>query len=453
MIAVGKSISYGAAYAEYATQKDQAVFLGARNMDGDYSFIFDNSELSNIWLEFKNAEKNRKVPGRKIKNNLVAIELSPSPEESAGWSEDDYFRYALKHIEEMDKQEIAFKYRKRGKDGNFVKDSDDKDKWFNGIVPRTNFTNSKMAAMLHRDSKSGICHIHMILSVFDVDGNVNDTREIPKRAARAAEKINEQMGWKSADKISTNHKVEIKNMLYDVLRELPAFSWDAFKQAVEEKKFKNYRGYNHWYEVKFRQSGDDVVGYSVKRGNSIYSASQVGANLTAKKIEKEWQKLHSENIISRKPEPEEKQPIHDASNHSKVDRMPAIPETPALNDAVHYSYKGYEISMSKEVDDYIRNHIELPEYWEYEGEVDDDGEEYMPELPQIEEVMTTAVAMFTGLWNAATSVDGVSSGGGGVGSSDNDDDWRKRAAEAAKNASIWHTPYHKNSGTGYGRRR
>ena len=55
MIAVARNISYGAAYTEYASRKDRAVFVGSQNMVADFGLVFDNRQLDDVWMEFKEA--------------------------------------------------------------------------------------------------------------------------------------------------------------------------------------------------------------------------------------------------------------------------------------------------------------------------------------------------------------------------------------------------------------
>ena len=62
-----------------------------------------------------------------------------------------------------------------------------------------------------------------------------------------------------------------------------AFSWDKFMDLLE-------RNHGCQIDVK-RDSKGDVVNYFVSRGeNRPMPASQVGANITAKKIVSEWQR-------------------------------------------------------------------------------------------------------------------------------------------------------------------
>ena len=177
----------------------------------------------------------------------------------------------------MDGMEIPYNYKVKVKqkdaNGKVIRDADGKpvtkDEIRQGKVPKTNLRNSKWFCMLHRDSKSGIWHFHFVISWFTKDGlDQNDPRLIAKRAARAAELVNQQRGWKPAERISTSHSAEIKDTVYDVLRKMDKFSWDDFKRDMEARTFTDYKGKQQNYELMFRNdSKGNVVGYSVWRGN------------------------------------------------------------------------------------------------------------------------------------------------------------------------------------------
>ena len=125
--------------------------------------------------------------------NLIAMEVSPAKEESKGWALEQWNWFAHRFIEEMDK--IEFK-NKEGKVSS----------------KRMDLANSKWIAMLHHDAKSGIPHLHFMVSRFTVDGRINDTNLIGEKAVMAANSINKSMGWKQSRKISEEHKAEIKGI-------------------------------------------------------------------------------------------------------------------------------------------------------------------------------------------------------------------------------------------------
>lgn len=58
----------------------------------------------------------------------------------------------------------------------------------------TNLKGSQYVVALHRDSKSGIMHLHIDANRIDMRGNVNDAHYIYERAMAAAAKVGQQRG-------------------------------------------------------------------------------------------------------------------------------------------------------------------------------------------------------------------------------------------------------------------
>ena len=251
MIARARAVAHGNAYTTYATLKKDAEFVCCENMAGDMTEMVSVDDLDDIWLQFKYAGDNYIAKGKPVTRNLIAMEVSPTTEESKGWTLEQWNLFAHRFIEEMDKVEFRDK---------------------NGKVSskRTDLAHSKWLAMLHHDAKSGIPHLHFMVSRFTVDGGINDTNLIGLKATMAANSINQSMGWKQSKEISEAHKEEIKDALYEILREMNRFDWNVYLLKIKE------RGYSA--ELKWDSNGQ-VVGYKVKRGNSQYNASQIGRQL------------------------------------------------------------------------------------------------------------------------------------------------------------------------------
>ena len=296
----GRQGSHGKAYSDYAAMKDKAIYVGGEHLDC-MTFIDDNKpDMEEIWYEFE--EEGSLYPN--IKNTCIMLESSPTPEEmkSMGINSDEetlteeqkaaLMDYAKELLDKMDDQEII--YHRKDKNGNFILDENGRKKKFK--VPKTHLRNSKWFCMLHRDAKSGIWHLHFLISRFTRGGqDTNDPRMIAKRAARATELLNQSRGWKSAERISNHHQNEIKDTVYDVLRKMDKFSWDDFKRDMEARTFTDYKGKQQNYELMFRNdSKGNVVGYSVWRGNSNYNASKIGKQLTASRLYKTWQAIHED---------------------------------------------------------------------------------------------------------------------------------------------------------------
>ena len=266
MIARARAVAHGNAYTTYATLKKDAEFVCCENMAGDMTAAVTDDDLDNIWMQFKYAGENYIAKGKPVTRNLIAMEVSPAKEESKGWSQEQWNWFAHRFIEEMDRIEF------RDKDGKVSS-------------KRMDLAHSKWLAMLHHDAKSGIPHLHFMVSRFTVDGRINDTNLIGLKATMAANSINQSMGWKQSREISEEHKAEIKEALYDILRKMNRFDWGVFLQKIKE------RGYSA--ELK-KDSNGEVVGYRIKRGNSKYNASEIGRQLTASRIEATWRQLHKD---------------------------------------------------------------------------------------------------------------------------------------------------------------
>lgn len=102
---------------------------------------------------------------------------------------------------------------------------------------------------------------------------------------KAAAIVNMRRGWKDPMKIREEHIKQIVDDCMDVLRKLPEYSWLRYKSGLQS------RG----YEVKTRYGGKPFcpVAYTIKLGNSVYKASElgVGRKLMASKLEQTWMQL------------------------------------------------------------------------------------------------------------------------------------------------------------------
>ena len=300
MIARARAVAHGSAYTTYATLKRDAEFVCCENMAGDMTAAVTDDDLDNIWMQFKYAGENYIAKGKAVSRNLIAMEVSPTKDESKGWTLEQWKWFAHRFIEEMDKIEFRDK---------------------NGKVSskRMDLAHSKWIAMLHHDAKSGILHLHFMVSRFTIDGKINDTNLIGLKATMAANSINQSLGWKQSQEISAEHKTEIKDALYDILRNMNRFDWNVFLQKIKE------RGYSA--ELK-KDSNGEVVGYRIKRGNSKYNASEIGRQLTASRIEATWRQLHKdmEAETAKRKADEQKARIEYAERHHFVCE-PVSPDT------------------------------------------------------------------------------------------------------------------------------
>ena len=193
----------------------------------------------------------------------------------------------------------------------------------------------------------------------------------------------------------------------EILRTMDEFSWQRYEMELVK------RGYKVQLQEK---DGGGIYGYSIKRGNSIYKSSVlgIGRNLTPSKIEATWAKLHPQERKSEliKPVPRQIQ---------IADTTPVI-QPPTASQPVMKQYHSFHIEISEAADTIIRQNCSL--------------EEAHP-LAKIEEIQHTALLLFAGYIDAATSM-AASSGGGGSDTGgwgrDKDEDeleWARRCARLA----------------------
>lgn len=164
-----------------------------------------------------------------------------------------------------------------------------------------------------------------------------------------------------------------------------------------------------------KESGG-VYGYSIKRGNSIYKSSVlgIGRSLTPSKIEATWAKLHPQE---RKSEPTK--PISQQTRTADI--------TPISQPVI----KHYNITT----DEYHSYHVEIPEAADNIIRQNCSLEEAHP-LAKLEEIQHTALLLFAGYLDAATSMATSSGGGsdtGGWGRDKDEDEleWARRCARMA----------------------
>ena len=401
MIARARAVAHGSAYTTYATLKRDAEFVCCENMSGDMTAAVTDDDLDNIWMQFKYAGENYIAKGKAVSRNLIAMEVSPTKEESKGWTLEQWKRFAHRFIKEMDKIEFRDK---------------------NGKVSskRMDLAHSKWIAMLHHDAKSGILHLHFMVSRFTIDGKINDTNLIGLKATMAANSINQSLGWKQSQEISAEHKTEIKDALYDILRNMNRFDWNVFLQKIKE------RGYSA--ELK-KDSNGEVVGYRIKRGNSKYNASEIGRQLTASRIEATWRQLHKdmEAETTKRKADEQKARIEYAERHHFVCE-PVSPDTKkehfefdrSIADGKEPEHFTFEVSENL-VDAMCSSSKALEDEFEF----------------VLEEVIETSLFVFFELMSVPGG-SGYSSGGGGGNNNDlphkkkDDDDELLRAMRIAK---------------------
>ena len=384
MIAKASTISHGANAIRYSVNKEKADIVKANLLPDNISPEAMYGRMMLVQRKF--AENINK--GRPLGRNVIRIEISPSEEESRGWTMNDWASLSNEFIRVFDSIDLSGKTKRASS-------------------KQTNLKGSQYIAALHRDSKSGILHLHIDANRVDMEGRINDSHKIGERAVMAANIINERRGWVQSEEIGIRHRQEISVCCMEILRKMDKFSWKQYEAELTKRGYKVH--------LQEKESGG-VYGYSIKRGNSIYKSSVlgIGRSLTPSKIEATWAKLHPQE---RKSEPTK--PISQQTRTADI--------TPISQPVI----KHYNIAT----DEYHSYHVEIPEAADNIIRQNCSLEEAHP-LAKLEEIQHTALLLFAGYLDAATSMATSSGGGsdtGGWGRDKDEDEleWARRCARMA----------------------
>ena len=384
MIAKASTISHGANAIRYSVNKEKADIVKANLLPDNISPEAMYGRMMLVQRKF--AENINK--GRPLGRNVIRIEISPSEEESRGWTMNDWASLSNEFIRVFDSIDLSGKTKRASS-------------------KQTNLKGSQYIAALHRDSKGGILHLHIDANRVDMEGRINDSHKIGERAVMAANIINERRGWMQSEEIGIRHRQEISVCCMEILRKMDKFSWKQYEAELTKLGYKVH--------LQEKESGG-VYGYSIKRGNSIYKSSVlgIGRSLTPSKIEATWAKLHPQE---RKSEPTK--PISQQTRTADI--------TPISQPVI----KHYNIAT----DEYHSYHVEIPEAADNIIRQNCSLEEAHP-LAKLEEIQHTALLLFAGYLDAATSMATSSGGGsdtGGWGRDKDEDEleWARRCARMA----------------------
>ena len=384
MIAKASTISHGANAIRYSVNKEKADIVKANLLPDNISPEAMYGRMMLVQRKF--AENINK--GRPLGRNVIRIEISPSEEEGRGWTMNDWASLSNEFIRVFDSIDLSGKTKRASS-------------------KQTNLKGSQYIAALHRDSKSGILHLHIDANRVDMEGRINDSHKIGERAVMAANIINERRGWMQSEEIGIRHRQEISVCCMEILRKMDKFSWKQYEAELTKRGYKVH--------LQEKESGG-VYGYSIKRGNSIYKSSVlgIGRSLTPSKIEATWAKLHPQE---RKSEPTK--PISQQTRTADI--------TPISQPVI----KHYNIAT----DEYHSYHVEIPEAADNIIRQNCSLEEAHP-LAKLEEIQHTALLLFAGYLDAATSMVTSSGGGsdtGGWGRDKDEDEleWARRCARMA----------------------
>ncbi len=163
MIANAKVISHGANAIRYSVDKDKAEIVKTNLLPDDISQTAMWARMLALQKKFED-KLNRYHP---LKRNMIRIEVSPTSEETQGWTIEDWQRLVDDFIREFDAVDLSAKSKRKS-------------------AKATNLKDSQYVVALHHDSKSGIMHLHIDANRIDIRGNVNDAHYIYERAMAAA---------------------------------------------------------------------------------------------------------------------------------------------------------------------------------------------------------------------------------------------------------------------------
>lgn len=394
MIAKARAISHGANSMRYVVNKDKADIIKLH-------LLPDNVAAESLWSRMLLHQA--KFLGERykaIKNNMIRIEVSPTSEETKGWPNTDWEKLADDFIREFDSIDLSEK-NKCAKDRH------------------TNLRNSQYVVSLHRDSKSGILHLHIDANRIDNDGNINNDHNIHIRAMAAANNIAKRRGWIQASDISIQNKQEITNDCMDALCSMDRFNWNDYVERLKQ----------YGYDVMLQKDSQNIVrGYSIKRGNSTYKSSSLGKgrNLMPSKIEATWEKLHKE--VLQQEDADRENHVRNISaelqtaNNARCRNCNEYQPQSLVHHSINWNYHDYEIDIPSNANDILMQDVSLPENNVF---------------ATINDLQQTAVLLFAGYLDAATQMSESTGGGGstpdGWGRDKDEDDleWARRCARMA----------------------
>ena len=388
MIMLAKVVPYGGNAVRYALEKEKAKLVKVNHMP-------EGIDPTAIWYMMKHhcqLHQQDRTVGRKLERLMVQFVISPSKEEAANFTMNDWANLQDESLETMDSLRLIPK--------GMMKEV------------KTNFRNSMNVGGLHSDSKSGTLHLHMDCCRVDLDGNTNDVHDIHKRAMMAAEIINMRHGWKQPKEIRDMRKEDIADFCEYTLQKMQEFDIDFYFKMLRMKG----------YEVTPRYDKDKkLVGYTIGKNASVFKASEIGRRFMASQLEATWKKFHPEpSQVRMKPSAptitSSSSPVRPTAQtmtsaqpkvQTRVQSKP-IPSFTIFNIDTPIGSKAVEIPNL--VKDIFLNEAQVPE--------DND-------TATIENVAHTAMLLFVGYIDAATSMS-ESCGGGG---SSPESDWGKRDDE------------------------
>ena len=389
MIMLAKVVPYGGNAVRYALEKEKAKLVKVNHMP-------EGIDPTAIWYMMKHhcqLHQQDRTVGRNLERLMVQFVISPSKEEAKNFTMNDWRNLHDETLETLDSV---------------------------GLIPKgmekevkTNFCNSMNVSGLHSDSKSGTLHLHMDCCRVDLDGNTNDVHDIHKRAMMAAEIINMRHGWKQPKEIREMRKEEIADFCEYTLQKMQEFDIDFYFKMLRMKG----------YEVTPRyDKSKKLVGYTIGKNASVFKASEIGRRFMASQIEATWKKFHPEPTQVRvkpasptvTPSSRPSRPVtpKPTSTQTKVQpRVQAKPVPSFTSFNIETPIGNKAVVIPNSVKDIFLKEAQVPE-----------GND----TATVENVAHTAMLLFAGYIDAATSLSESCGGGGG---SSPESDWGKKDDE------------------------
>ncbi len=245
----------------------------------------------------------------------------------------------------------------------------------------------------------------------------------------AARRINIRRGWMTAEERSEQNRQQIADDCLDVLRQMPKFDWEEYARLLGRKG----------YVVGLRRDAKGIVrGCTIGKGNSVYKSSQLGTgrHLIPSKIEQTWRNLYpvKQTAAAGTDRHSEAQSAQETALQPTIQsaeqpaRSVAAQSTVQPDPIVHFDIdvadKHYRVDIPKEVHHVLANILSLADTEAFAAGILD--------------MQKTALLLFAGYVDAATTMAESHGGGGSTPSSgwghDKEDDereWARRCAQMA----------------------
>ena len=375
MIMLAKVVPYGGNAVRYALEKEKAKLVKVNHMP-------EGIDPTAIWYMMKHhcqLQQQDRTVGRKLERLMVQFVISPSKEEAANFTMNDWANLQDESLETLDAV---------------------------GLIPmgmenevKTNFCNSMNVGGLHSDSKSGTLHLHMDCCRVDLDGNTNDVHDIHKRAMMAADIINMRHGWKQPKEIREMRKEKIEDFFEYTLQKMQEFDIDFYFKMLRMKG----------YEVTPRyDKSRKLVGYTIAKNASVFKASEIGRKFMASQLEATWKKFHpkpaqvkvkpSAPTVTPSSRPVRPTAQTTTSIQPKVQpRVQAKPMPSFTTFSIDTPIGSKAVEIPNSVKDIFLNEAQVPE-----------GND----TATVENIAHTAMLLFAGYIDAATSMSDSCGGGG-----------------------------------------